>query len=171
MEMERALETQRTKLLRLLAGWLAVVEWVSLAPFVGELPCWLRAFLGGLLSRAEYAAQSLVLVSARVQARLGYGEFTHGPSEAFAYAELPLPEDVPPTMVLLQRMRALCALLEDLPRQGRRLLRRGIKRNASKCRTDPRSDDTEPFVMAKDNERCETPFTRRIERPPDKRSA
>jgi len=96
VEIERALETQRVKLLRLLTGWFAVVVLLSVGPFAA--PRWARVFLDDLLVRAEFAAQCLVRVSAGLQADACWA-------------------------VLIRRMKALRRLLQDLPRYGRRMLR------------------------------------------------
>jgi hypothetical protein len=119
--LERALETRRVRLLRLLTGWLAVVAMLSGGPLAVPLPRSVRAVFADLLIRAELAAQYMVYVSARLQAR---GEV----AKIFAQSPRLFPvalavDEVPSTAALLRRMRALRRLLWDLPRRGRRLLR------------------------------------------------
>ena len=170
MAIEQALETQRTKLLRLLAGWLVIAEWLPVAPFVGELPRWLRSFLGSLVTRAEFAAQSLVFVSARLQAQNGLGEWIGPQPDAFAVDEANgwISDGVPSTGALLRRMKALRALLDDLPRAGRRLWRRCKKRQPSLLRAGAWSRDEELFPVAQNEARWKKSIARRLKRPPDK---
>ena len=123
MNLERALEAQRVKLLRLLTGWFAVVALLSGGPFALPLPRWVRAFLRDMLTRAEYAAQCLVLVSARLQAGDRGVAVQNAPVSFLPLLSVQPVEDVPSTQILLCRMRALRRLLETLPRHGRRLLR------------------------------------------------
>ena len=124
VDFERALETQRVKLLRLLTGWLAVVALLSGGPFAVPLPRWVRAVFADLVVRAEFAAQCLVRVSARSQA----GDYCAVIEDSrFSIVHLDTgdrADDVPSTAALLRRMKALRGLLQDLPRFGRRLLRR-----------------------------------------------
>lgn len=129
MDLERALETQRVRLLRLLTGWFAVVALLSGGPFALPLPRWVRAFLSEMLTRAEYAAQCLVLVSAGLQAKGERG------GAGLRVSAPPLQQHqsgagVPTTVALIRRMKALRRLLQDLPRRGRRLLR--IRRAVSR---------------------------------------
>lgn len=167
--MEQALEIQRLKLLRLLAGWIAVVEWVLVAPFIGGLPHWMRVFLGSVLTRAELAAQQLIFVSACVQARPGFALARSG-SVAFdaSGAEDGSTDEVLATKALVRRMKALHVLLEDLPRQGRRLLRRAAKRRSCAVADGWRRLGEERFTVAPCGMRDKALPTRRIERPPDK---
>jgi len=163
--MERALEIQRVKLLRLLAGWFAIVGFLSAGPLRLELPRWMRAFFAALLIRAEFAAQSLVWVAACVAAKK-----TASPSTQLHAASLPFikpiasGDPVPSTQALLHRMKALMALLENLPRHGLRLLRRRVRgkskqpRLAAEWRSDSGSSLSRVRGLA----------DQRIDRPPDK---
>jgi len=124
VDLERALETQRVRLLRLLTGWFAVVAVMSGGPFAVALPRWVRAVFADLLVRAELAAQCLVQVSARLQAGDRWG-FVEDASSSFVPLDAAgRTDDVPSTAALLRRMRALRRLLQNLPHFGRRLLRR-----------------------------------------------
>jgi len=122
VSLERTLEAQRVRLLRLLTGWFAVVALLSAGPLAVPLPRWVRAVIADLLIRAELAAHYMVQVSARLQAQ---GDFAGlaGCDAAPAPTEMTL-DDVPSTAAILRRMRALRRLLSDLPRYGQRLLRR-----------------------------------------------
>ena len=86
------------------------------------LPLWLRAFFDDLLIRAELAATYLVQVSARVQAG-GDLVIAGGASAPFPAAGRAV-NQIPSTLALLRRMRALRRVLSDLPRYGWRFLRR-----------------------------------------------
>ena len=129
LEMERALETQRVKLLRLLAGWVAVVEIVSMGPLQIELPHWMRSFLASLLTRAEFATQNLVFVSACLAVKRGSRDSMRpGPTVPPVSSQRDESDAVPSTKALLHRMQVLRALLRDLPRHGFRLTRRAARK-------------------------------------------
>ena len=130
MDMEQALETQRFKLLRLLAGLAVVVGFLFVAPIAPAWSRWIRGYVFSLLRRAEPAAQSLVLVQACVLAK-GCGEAV----DVSRLARRSFPgeaddEALPSLAALSRRMDALRRVLEDLPRHGRRLLQRAMKRVA-----------------------------------------
>ena len=72
VDFKRALETQRVKLLRLLAGWVFMLGILSGGPFALPVPRWVRAFFETLVIRAEYAAQSLVQVSVYLNTSAGW---------------------------------------------------------------------------------------------------
>jgi len=159
VETERALETQRAKLLRLLAGWLALVGLMSGGPLRIEVPRWLRVFLVSLVTRAELAAQSLVVVAACVAARNGGRALElHPASLPFKRLVSPV-DDVPSTQELLRRMTALRALLENLPRHGMRLLRRARQKTGRSMWWIVCEAAISPHLVLADS---------RIERPPDK---
>ena len=124
VDLERALETQRVKMLRLLTGWLVALALVSGGPLAVPLPRWVRAIFADLLVRAELAAQCLVQVSARLQAGHRWGVVEAAPSSFAPIAAAFRDDDVPSTASLLRRMGLLRRLLQNLPRFGRRLLRR-----------------------------------------------
>ena len=130
-----------------------------------------RMFLGSVLSRAELAAQQLVFVSASMQARPG---FTWVRSETLAFDDNNVAsssgDDALATKALVRRMRALHALLEDLPRRGRRLLRRQAKRCLRAVADGWRCLGEEWFADVAFGRRDESLPARRIERPPDKYS-
>ena len=126
MDLERALETQRIKLLRLLTGWIAVAGFVSCGSFVLPLPQELRRFFDSLLTRAELAGQYLARASECLQGRNGRvvsdGPLSPSPSHAN--------DDAPSCANLVRRMEALRDLLDNLTwekprarRTGRRVTR------------------------------------------------
>lgn len=122
MNLERAMETQRVKLLRLLTGWFAVVAFLSAGPVSLPLPRWVRAYFADLLLRAELAAVYLVQVSARLQAGDQWRVIQEPLSPFVRFDQSG--QAVPSTAALLRRMRALRRVLQDLKRAGRRRLRR-----------------------------------------------
>ena len=165
MEMEQALETQRAKLLRLLAGWFSLLEWLSFGPFQIELPRWVRVFFADLVIRAEFAAQSLIVVSARLSAKNsldGSSPTVHALQPLAKVVESA--DDVPSTATLLQRIKALRAALENLPHQRVRPLRHRTKRQVASCRCKP----NDPFVAEGWGLHDLALVRPRIERPPDR---
>jgi len=124
VDTKRALETQRLRLLRLLAGLLIAVAFASVAPIA---PAWsrrVRAFVVSVLQRAELAAQNLVFVQACVMAAergVGYSPSCVGSQ----FVVRPFDDDALPTLnELRQRLNALSRLLDVLPRHAERMLRR-----------------------------------------------
>jgi len=161
--MERALETQRLKLLRLLAGLAMALGLVSLAPAVSMLPRWIRSYVASVLFRAESAVQSLVIVAACGVLR----DRATGSLTGLSFPPLPiaaLPEGASSSAALLRRIRVLQAVLEDLPRHAKHMIARMTK---------PKSEPREPSVgwdapvgiLIPAVE----PIAARIARPPDKR--
>ncbi len=162
MNIDAAYETQRLKLLRLLAGLVYVLAFVSVLPVASVMPVRVRAYVASVLDRAEAAADCLVIVAASLL--FGY----RMPPEN----DLPMPlnaermdeRDVS-AECLLQRIVALKTVLENLPRYAKRLVRR--------C-AEPREERSfELSVMAfcglKDALRAGQLLLPRVERPPDKR--
>ena len=110
MDLERALETQRVKLLRLLTGWIAVAGFVSGGSFVLPLPQELRRFFNGLLIRAELAGQYLARASESLQSR-EVGIVSGVLARPVASHST---DDAPSSADLVRRMVALRDLLESL---------------------------------------------------------
>lgn len=170
MDLERACETQRLKLLRFLAGLLAALAFVSVAPCSSVLSRFVGGAILSLLPRVEMAGRCLVIVQARlIAARIGLridhdrvaDYFTQNGSEGGGSVSL---------STLRDRLEALRALLEDLPRHGLRLLSRIKKRARRSQRRVPPSmprADTVSFGLFGAWRLVAT----RIERPPDKRTA
>jgi len=170
--MERALETQRVKLLRLLAGWVAVVEVLSLGPLQIELPRWVRSFFVSILTRAEFAAQSLVFVSACLSRKNGSRGSVREGSAASREMPRAVPigcaDDVPSTKALLHRMNALRALLRGLRRHRFRLTqRRAVGRNPRSVGCS-RSLRDRWIMLAPWPVRDARVIQPKVERPPDK---
>lgn len=164
MDLERTLETQRVKLLRLLTGWFSIVVLLSVGPLALPLPFWFRSFLSGVLTRAELAAQYLVQASVCLQARDGLAVFEGAPSFAGSTVWESV-DPVPSTRELLRRMKALRRMLEDLPRHARRMMVQEI--------ADEAFDFSRPVRARVIRDRLGMVgaqwIAARVERPPDKR--
>ena len=120
MDLDRALETQRLKLLRLLTGWIVILEVLSLCSLGLPLPRWVRAFFETLLLRAEWATQCMVRVSACVTFQQAWDAANDRQRLAPRGDRA---DDVPTARALLQRMAIVRKMLDDLPGYARRLLR------------------------------------------------
>lgn len=162
MNMERALETQRLKLLRLLAGLVVVLRFVSVAPAVSMLPQWVRSRVASLLARIESAANSLVIVAACQILRAQGVRSLNGVSFPYSQGSAS-PVDGPSNEALLRRIKRLKALLEDLPRHARRMIARMMKST-----TDPEEPSEVREIRVAIFATVDTPIASRIERPPDK---
>ena len=163
MEMERALETQRLALLRLLAGLAAALRLVAFAPAVSLMPRWVQSYVASLLERLESAAHSLVIVTAcgvlRRQGMRSMGGLSFPPLPVRA-----LTEDASSCAALLRQINQLRAVLEDLPRHAKRMIRRMLRPKAK-----PRVPSVYRDVCAGILVVADAPIVERIERPPDKR--
>lgn len=165
MEIERAIETQRLKLLRLLAGLFTAVALLSVGPIAPAWSRWVRSFVFSVLERAEAAAQSLVLAQACLIARsngcdVDRARLAQRHIRAMTVSDA---DDVPSLADLRRRIVALRALLKDLPRRSRRLLRRVIAWAGGLC-----SDFTARLFYADclGMPQRERMIVSRIERPP-----
>ena len=162
MEIERALETQRLALLRLLTGLAVALRFAALAPAVSMLPLWVRSYAAALLVRVEAGVQSLVIVAACGLLRQQAAVSPVGLSFP-GLAVSALPKDGTSTEALLHRIKVLRGVLNDLPRHAKRLISR-LTRAASEepVPLNQRGIDAGIFVVTT------TPVRARIERPPDK---
>ncbi len=166
MDFERAIETQRLKLLRVVAGLVVLVGVLSLGPVSRGFSVSICSFVGAMLSRAETAARYLVIAQARLLAVRGgmaveQIQFSEFLARAFVADEtgISLPD-------CRERLKALLAVLMNLPRHAARLIRRIEKQMRGMARTSqllPRFDQGQPVAR-----RFWTVLTTRIERPPDK---
>ncbi len=122
------------------------------------MPDWGRRYISSVLLRAETAAQCLVFVTARlifgsraVAAAVGSAPALHSdesvPLAGFSIA------------FLSQRIAVLQAMLKDLPRFARRLIRRCLKQQAEAV--GDRTPGAGKVRLA------DTPPDARIDRPPD----
>jgi len=157
VRLERAIDTQRVALLRLLTGLVVALAVVSLAPVASRVPHWVRAYVASVLSRAEIAAGYLLIAAARsvcgVRLPVSAGAGALG-CAGFA--------DELSNAAFLRRIRRLQAVLKDLPKRARRLVRRlaGLQCTAPKAGY---AVTFEALLAGK------PPALSRIERPPDRR--
>jgi len=119
VDFEQAIETQRLRLLRILTGLVVLVGVLSAYPVSRCFSVSVCQFVGSILLRAETAARYLVIAQARMMgARRGIDV---GFSESLAF----IADDADVSVSECQRrLRALRAVLMDLPRCVLRLLRR-----------------------------------------------
>ena len=166
MDFEQAINTQRLRLLRMVAGLLALVGFVSVAPFSRGFTGSICQFVASILSRAEAAAQLLVIAQAR---RMGAGAGIDTDrrliSERLARAHAAEDADISLAMCR-RRLKALRSVLMDLPRCSLRLLRRIEKRaRRALCADRP----LHGFQARLADTLCAWRLApSRIERPPDK---
>jgi len=129
VDIERTLETQRLRLLRIVAGLVLIVGILAVGPVSRRFSDWTLGFVGSVLSRAEAAMRYLVITQACLMIdRSGLGlERRQIPVSLFS------PQAVVDTDVSLmecrRRLKLLRAMLMDLPRYALRLLRRIAKRD------------------------------------------
>ena len=162
--MERAIETQRLRLLRLVAGLLVAVGFLSVGPVSRVFSEWACGFVGSVLSRAELASRYLVIV----QARRIMAERDIALDFSLHLKRLPLAFDTPEAVSRADcrsRLMALQAVLRDLPRHALRLLRRIKKQSHEACADRARPRPDAPLSTSLHNWHLAESF---IERPPDK---
>jgi len=166
VDVERTLETQQLKLLRIIAGLAVVLGVLAVGPVSRWFSEWTLGFVGSVLSRAEAAARYLFMTQAYLILReRGVDLDRNQISEALG-AELIV--DAPDVSLpeCRRRLKTLRALLMDLPRHALHLLRRIEKR----YRRAPRSDQN----LSRTDMRRSSPLNAwrktalRVERPPDK---
>ena len=164
MDIERTLETQRLKLLRILAGLLFTIGFLSVGPVSRGFSVWVCGYVGSVLSRAEMAARYLVIAQARViAARHGCDLDIDRFSESFARTAAPLVTE-PSVAECRARLRALRAVLMNVSRHALRLLRRIEKHlRASGPRPAPRFEPCRSSILCAGRR-----AVIRLERPPDK---
>ncbi len=166
MDFERAIETQRLKLLRVVAGLVVLVAVLSLGPIARGFSISICGFVGTMLSRAEIAARYLVIAQARLMdSRSGSAIEQSQFSELLVRVVIAEDKDVS-LSDCRERLKALHAVLTHLPRHAARLIRRIEKQMRDVARTYPlslRSDEGLSGVL-----RGWQLAGPRIERPPDK---
>ena len=166
MDFERTLETQRLKLLRIVAGLLVVAGFLSVGPISRAFSAWASGFIHSILSRAETAARYLVIARAR---SMMAGSGRNVDQSRFLEASAPtsaVDESEVSISALRKRLNALRAVLMDLPRYAARLIHRiykELRRTDRTCRDLPCPDLRRPTWPC-DGDICAS----RIERPPDK---
>jgi len=165
VDKEQAIETQRLRLLRLVVGLVFAVGFLSVGPVSRGFSVWACGFVGSVLSRAELATRYLLVAHAQIiMARRGFG----WDGNRFS-VPLPCEFEVPAAEMsvadCLARLRALRAVLKDLPRHALRLIRR-IEKQLRRVRADrPKPHPDARFSAPLHALRLPES---RIERPPDK---
>jgi len=161
---EQAIETQRLRLLRLVAGLFAVVGFLSVGSVSRSFSIWACGFVDTILSRAELATRYLVIVQARRLAK----RYSANSDINRLLARLECASDAPETELSVAncraRLKALQAVLIDLPRHALRLLRRIGKQSLRDGFADQRVPRRSGCVST---DLCDMWLVDRIERPPD----
>jgi len=143
-----------------------LVGFLSVGPVSRGFSIWACGFVGSILSRAEAAARYLVIAqAASIMARSGTNLESGRFSEVFGDAFLVDETEVSLT-TCRERLKALRAVLMDLPRHAARLIRRiekHTRRAVRGCQVLPKPD-RESSVSICGGRRA----VMRIERPPDK---
>ena len=166
MDFERTRETQRLKLLRIVAGLFVVLGVLAVGPVSRWFSEWTLGFVGSVLSRAEAAARHLLMTRVYLIARQSDLDLDRNQiAEALAAAlivdapEVSLPE-------CRRRLKTLRALLMDLPCHALRLLRRIAKQCRRSAPMD--RDLARPDMRRSIPPRAWQRIAFRVERPPDK---
>jgi len=164
VDFERTMETQRLRLLRLVAGLIVWLGFLSVGPVSRGFSEWACGFVGSVLSRAETAARYLVIAQAhQMAARIGFDGDRRQISESFAGAFVTDDPDVS-LLECQRRLKALRAVLMDLPLHALRLLRRIEKQRRRAMRADQASPDMDADIS---ESLCQWRLAgNRIERPP-----
>jgi len=136
VDFEQAIETQRLRLLRIVAGLIILLGVLSLGPVSRGFSVWTCRFVESILSRAEAAARYLIIAHAyQMIARSGMDLNRKQISESLARefatdgADVSLSE-------CQRRLKVLRAVLKDLPRAALRLLRLIEKQSRRAMSTD-----------------------------------
>jgi len=161
---ERSLETQRLKLLRIVAGLLFAIGFLSVGPVSRGFSVWVCGCVESVLSRAELAARYLVIAQARlIAAQHGLDFDVHRFSETLAPVDAPLGTE-PSVAECRARLWALRAVLMNVRRHALRVLRRIEKQVSDSNRVSPpRFDPCRSSTLC-----ARRRAAVRIERPPDK---
>ena len=164
MDFEQAIETQRLRLLRLVAGLIVLLGFLSVGPVARGFSVSVCRFVGSVLSRAEAAARYLVM--AQAHSMVAQSGFHVRQSQLSACFERVFAADESDLSVAecQRRMRVLRAVLKDLPRSARSLLRQIAKHARRTGRVLPVSPRPEARLPAP---LCAWRLAQaRIERPP-----
>ncbi len=166
MDLERGIETQRLRLLRLVAGLVVLLGFLAVGPVSRGFSEAVCGYVGSILSRAEAAGRFLVIARARLMvARTGLNWDQSRFSDACAHAVTA--DDTGVSLADCRaRIRALRAVLTDVPRHALRLIRRIEKRMCDGAGS--------PRILPRPEKRVSGPCrdwrlaATRVERPPDK---
>jgi len=124
MDIERTLETQRHRLLRIVAGLVVLLGVLAVGPVSRQFSDWVLGFVECVLSRAEAAVQYLVVTQACLMAGQ-CGLDVKRSQIAMPFAPEWNSDEADVSLIdCRQRLRVLRLVLGDLPRHALRLLRR-----------------------------------------------
>ncbi len=166
MDIERTLETQRHRLLRIVAGLVVAVGVLALGPVSHRFSDWTLSFVGSILTRAEAATRYLLIAQACLMVdRCGLDIDRSQISIPLAPA-LGMDDTKISVSESRRRLKALRAMLLDLPRYALRLLHRIEKQIRRAMGADRTSRDGYPSHCSVLDAWHLTVI--RIERPPDK---
>lgn len=166
MDIERTIETQRLRLLRLVAGLVVLAGFLSVGPVSRVFSVSICGFIGSILSRAEAAVRYLLIAQAYAMIERGGIALDRSHfSETLAHA-VPVDETDMSPFECRRRLKALHSVLMDLPRHALRLIRRIERRMGLMACSDRLSPREDARLAAPLRDR--RPAPRRIERPPDK---
>ncbi len=166
MDIERTLETQRLKLLRMVAGLVVSLGFMALGPVSRGFSNWVARYVGSILSRAELAVRFMLITQACLMVARRGMDIDRRQISAFLDPVLWTGETELSLSECHARLRAVRGVLLDLPRHAMRLLRRIKKRlrrgecsdPISPCPSHGLSISFSGWRLAEN----------RIERPPDK---
>ena len=140
MDIERTLETQRLKLLRIVAGLWVVVGVLAIGPVSRRFFDWTLGFVGSILLRAEAAAKYQVIAQMRlIVSRSGMPIDQGRIFERLARIAVEDETDLS-LSECRWRLKRLRAVLMDIPHYAARLLRRiekQMRRASSTTRLGP----------------------------------
>ncbi len=168
MDIEQTLETQRHRLLRIVAGLVVLVGVLAVGPVSRRFSDWTLGFVGSVLSRAEAAARYLLITQAcLIISRNGLDLDRRRIPEFLAPVVIVDDDGTDISLTNCQgRLRALRAVLMDLPRYAGRLLRRmekQVRRTTSGDQASPRPEQNQSALLGRWRLAA-----KRVERPPDK---
>ena len=166
MDFERTIETQRLRLLRLVAGLVVLVGFLSVGPVSRRFSIWTCRYVGSVLSRAETAARYLVIAQAhRMVADSGFDVDRRQISDCLTHAFVADEASVS-VSACKRRLKVLRAVLTNVPHHALRLLRRIEKWSRRAMGVERASPCPDARLSASLCERRLAGI--RIERPPDR---
>jgi len=159
---EQAIQTQRSRLLRLVAGLLVVLGFLSVGPVSRSFSDWACGYVSSILSRAELAARYLVIAQARrIVVRRGVTVDFRRVLEECAFdtreGDLSLSD-------CIARLRVLQRILRNLSHHALRLIRWIEKRTRAACTDQAMPRPNVPLSASLQNWQL---AKTRVERPPD----
>jgi len=165
VDIKRTLETQRHRLLRIVAGLVVVLGVLAVGPVSRRFSDWTLGFVGEILSRAEAAARYLLITQACLMVDDSSFDIDRNRIAEALTPDMAFDETAVSLSACRHRLNALRALLLDLPRHALPHLRR-IAKQMRRREEHGRNPAQMPLSASPDDWRL-VPL--RVERPPDKR--